>query len=157
MFLYFFSVKKWGKLHCWFIFHICCMLFIHPFLLSHLRSISNHLDISSIHKARKCCISTSFTTWWKTFIYFILFFWSVYHCKFLSWNSVFLPMQSEVLLQKTRTCAYLCRGDCIGSEVKFRFFCVWFIIKLLFRMSLPCLARPKGEQEDCLRGRDLLV
>lgn len=116
------------------------MLFINPFLLLHL-SISNPLDISSIHKARKFCIFTSFTTQWKQFIYLILFFSSVHHWKFLSCKNVFLPMQSEILLHKTRTCSYPCGGDCIGSEVKFRFFCGWLIVKLLFRMILPSLAR----------------
>lgn len=96
------------------------------FLFLHLGSISNHLDISSVHKARKFYISTSFTTQWKPFIYFILFFWSVHHCKFLSWKNVFLSMQSEILFHKARTCSYPWGGDSIGSEVKFRFFCGWF-------------------------------
>lgn len=72
---------------------------------------------------------------------FILFFSSVHRCKFLSWNKVFLPLQSEILLHKTRSCLYPCGGNCIGSEVKYRFFSGWSIIKLVFRMILPSLAR----------------
>lgn len=146
MFMYFCSVKKWGKLQCFFTFHICCMLFIHPFLLLPLRRISNHLDISYIHKAMKFCISTSFTIQWKAFLSFFFLFCQCIIANFCHERKYFCPCKLSFCVMKPGTAHIPVKPLEYAQRLNLDFSVTDPIIKLICRMILPSLAKKTGQR-----------
>lgn len=149
MFINFIPVQKQSKWQSFFTFHICCMLSIHLFfLLLPPRGISNHLDISSIHKARKFHLSTSFITQWKTSLPS-----SLHQCIFANFSNErkhFCPRKLIFYFRKG-----ICGGNCKGSKVKVRFFCGWFCYKVNLQNYKTKPREETGEEAaGGLRGRD---